>query len=98
MEQNRTLNVANAHLDGAVLLESGNRLGRHQAFGLIANKCSAIRRGVGKSEGVILVPVLTDAISRFEEASITIAEAKESEIFAGGRHTDRRPNRCHQPL
>jgi hypothetical protein len=33
----------------------------------------------------ILIAVLTDAISRFEEASITIAEAKESEIFAGGQ-------------
>src|ERR1700676_3554004 len=29
----------------------------------------AIRRGVGKSEGAILIAVLTDAISRFEEAS-----------------------------
>jgi hypothetical protein len=35
----------------------------------------AIRRGVGKSEGAILIAVLTDAISRFEEASITIAQA-----------------------
>ena len=35
----------------------------------------AIRRGVGKSEGSILIAVLTDAISRFEEASISIAEA-----------------------
>ena len=78
MEQNRTLNAANAHLDGAVLLESGNRLGRlgrHQAFGLIADKCSAIRRGVGKSEGAILIAVLTDATTRFEEAMIAIAEA-----------------------
>ena len=37
-----------------------------------------------------LIAVLTDAISRFEEASITIAEAKESEIFAGGQHFERR--------
>ena len=41
MEQNQTLNAANAHVDGAALLELGTWLGRHQAFGLIANKCSA---------------------------------------------------------
>ena len=35
----------------------------------------AIRRGLGKTEGSILIAVLTDAISRFEEASIKIAEA-----------------------
>ena len=35
----------------------------------------AIRRGVGKSEGSILIAVLTDATTRFEEAMITIAEA-----------------------
>ena len=35
----------------------------------------AIRRGVGKTEGSILIAVLTDAITRFEEASIAIAEA-----------------------
>jgi hypothetical protein len=35
----------------------------------------AVRRGVGKSEGAILIAVLTDAISRFEEVSIAIAEA-----------------------
>jgi hypothetical protein len=41
MEQNETLNAANAHVDGAALLEVGTWLGRHQAFGLIASKCSA---------------------------------------------------------
>ena len=35
----------------------------------------AIRRGIGKSEGAILIAVLTDATTRFEEAMITIAEA-----------------------
>ena len=35
----------------------------------------AIRRGVGKSESAILIAVLTDATSRFEEAMIAIAEA-----------------------
>jgi hypothetical protein len=35
----------------------------------------AIRRGVGKSEGAILIAVLTDATTRFEEAMIAIAEA-----------------------
>ena len=41
MEQNQTLNAANAPVDGAALLELGTWLGRHQALGLIANKCSA---------------------------------------------------------
>jgi hypothetical protein len=41
MEQNETFNAANAHVDGAALLEVGTWIGRHQAFGLIANKCSA---------------------------------------------------------
>jgi len=41
MEQNETLNAACAHVDGAKLLELGTWLGRHQAFGLIARKCSA---------------------------------------------------------
>jgi hypothetical protein len=41
MEQNEILNAANAHVDGAALLEVGTWIGRHQAFGLIANKCSA---------------------------------------------------------
>ena len=41
MEQIETLNAANAHVDGATLLEVGTWLGRHQAFGLIASKCSA---------------------------------------------------------
>ena len=40
MEQNETLNAATAHVDGAAF-ELGAWLGRHQAFGLIANKCSA---------------------------------------------------------
>ena len=38
----------------------------------------AIRRGVDKSEGAILIAVLTDATSRFEEAMIAIAEANLS--------------------
>ena len=41
MEQNEILNAANAHVDGAALLEVGTWIGRHQAFGLIASKCSA---------------------------------------------------------
>jgi len=41
MEQNEVLNAAKAHVDGATLLEVGTWIGRHQAFGLIANKCSA---------------------------------------------------------
>jgi hypothetical protein len=41
MEQNETLNAADAHVDGTALLDLGTWLGRHQAFGLIANKCSA---------------------------------------------------------
>ncbi len=41
MEQNEVLNAAKAHVDGAALLEVGTWIGRHQAFGLIANKCSA---------------------------------------------------------
>jgi hypothetical protein len=41
MEQNNTLNVAAAHADGAESLELGAWIGRHQAFGLIANMCSA---------------------------------------------------------
>ena len=41
MEQNEILNAAKAHVDGAALLEVGTWIGRHQAFGLIANKCSA---------------------------------------------------------
>jgi hypothetical protein len=41
MEQNERLNAANAPVDGAALLELGTWLGRHQALGLIANKCSA---------------------------------------------------------
>ena len=41
MEQNEILNAAKAHADGAALLEVGTWLGRHQAFGLIASKCSA---------------------------------------------------------
>jgi hypothetical protein len=41
MEQNETLNAAKAHADGAALLEVGTWLGRHQAFALLANKCSA---------------------------------------------------------
>ena len=41
MEQNETLNAATAHVDGAALFEVGTWIGRHQAFGLIANKCSA---------------------------------------------------------
>ena len=41
MEQNEMLNAASAHPDGAALLEVGTWIGRHQAFGLIANKCSA---------------------------------------------------------
>jgi hypothetical protein len=40
MEQNETLNAANAQADGAALLEVGTWIGRHQAFSLIANKCS----------------------------------------------------------
>jgi hypothetical protein len=40
--------ILNAHLDGAVLLEAGTWLGRHQAFGLIANKCSANPRRQAK--------------------------------------------------
>jgi hypothetical protein len=40
MEQNETLNAETAHVDGAAF-ELGTWLGRHQAFGLIANKCSA---------------------------------------------------------
>jgi hypothetical protein len=43
MEQNQTLNAANAHVDGAVLLEVGTCLGRHQAFGLIANMPARMR-------------------------------------------------------
>ena len=43
MEQNQILNAANAHVDGAAF-ELGAWLGRHQAFGLIANKYSAISR------------------------------------------------------
>jgi hypothetical protein len=35
----------------------------------------AIRRGVGHAERAILIALLTDAISRFEEASITISSA-----------------------
>jgi hypothetical protein len=35
----------------------------------------AIRRGVGDAERAILIAVLTEAISRFEEASITISSA-----------------------
>ncbi len=35
----------------------------------------AVRRGLGKSEGAILIALLTDAISRFEEVSITISSA-----------------------
>jgi hypothetical protein len=41
MEYNETLNAASAQVDGTALLEVGTWLGRHQAFGLIANKCSA---------------------------------------------------------
>jgi hypothetical protein len=41
MEQDEILNAAKAHVDGAALLEVGTWIGRHQAFGLIANKCSA---------------------------------------------------------
>jgi hypothetical protein len=41
MEQNETLNAAIAHADGATLLTLGTWLGRHQAFALIASKCSA---------------------------------------------------------
>ena len=41
MEQNEILNAATAHVDGSALLEVGTWIGRHQAFGLIANKCSA---------------------------------------------------------
>src|ERR1700686_1659316 len=41
MEQNEMLNAASAPPDAAALLEVGTWLGRHQAFGLIANKCSA---------------------------------------------------------
>ena len=41
MEQNETLNAAGGHVDEAALLEVGTWLGRHQAFGLIASKCSA---------------------------------------------------------
>ena len=41
MEHNEILNAAKAHVDGAALLEVGTWIGRHQAFGLIANKCSA---------------------------------------------------------
>ena len=41
MEQNEVLNAAKAHVDGAALLDVGTWIGRHQAFGLIANKCSA---------------------------------------------------------
>jgi hypothetical protein len=41
MEQNGILKAANAHVDGAALPEVGTWIGRHQAFCLIANKCSA---------------------------------------------------------
>ena len=41
MEQNETLNTANAQADGAAMLELGTWLGRHQAFALISSKCSA---------------------------------------------------------
>jgi hypothetical protein len=41
MEQNETLDAADAHVDGTALLDLGTWLGRHQAFGLIASKCSA---------------------------------------------------------
>jgi hypothetical protein len=41
MKQNETLNAADSHAGGDALLEVGTWLGRHQAFGLIANKCSA---------------------------------------------------------
>jgi hypothetical protein len=41
MEQNETLNAAQAHVDGAALLEVGTWIGRHQAFGLMASMCSA---------------------------------------------------------
>jgi hypothetical protein len=41
MEQNETLNTTTVPADAAGLFEAGAWLGRHQAFGLIANKCSA---------------------------------------------------------
>jgi hypothetical protein len=41
MEQNETLNAAIAHADGGTLLALGTWLGRHQAFALLASKCSA---------------------------------------------------------
>jgi hypothetical protein len=41
MEQNQILNAANALVDGVALLEVETLLGKRQAFGLIANKCSA---------------------------------------------------------
>jgi hypothetical protein len=41
MQLNEMLNAASAHPDAAALLEVGTWIGRHQAFGLIANKCSA---------------------------------------------------------
>jgi hypothetical protein len=49
MEQNQALNAANAVVDGTALLEVGTLLGRRQAFGSIASKCSAAdRRTCGK--------------------------------------------------
>ena len=42
MKQNQTLNAANAHIDGAVLLEVGIWLGHQQTFGLIANRLNVV--------------------------------------------------------
>ena len=52
MEQNQTLNAANAHVDGAVLLEVEP--------GLDTSKCSAIRRGVGA--GAVLADAIIDNV------------------------------------
>jgi hypothetical protein len=41
MEQNETVNAAETPADGPTLLEVGTWMGRHQAFALIASKCSA---------------------------------------------------------
>jgi hypothetical protein len=40
MQQNEALNAATAPAGGVALLELGTWLGRHRAFGLIANECS----------------------------------------------------------
>ena len=58
MEQNQTLNAANAHVDGAVLLEVGTWLGRHQAFGLI------IMGGYARGRGLRFTTHIDDTIPR----------------------------------